>query len=37
MIGEPRIDERTERHTLGIRVRTPMKGMFAVVDKLFKE
>lgn len=37
MIGEPRIDKRPERQTLGIRVRTPMKGMFAVVDKLVKE
>ncbi|MFN8377920.1 MAG: GyrI-like domain-containing protein [Anaerolineae bacterium] len=37
MIGEPRINERAEECTLGIRVQTPMKGMFAVVDKLFKE
>ena len=37
MIGEIRIDERPQEFTLGIRVRTPMKGMFAVVDKLFKE
>ncbi len=35
-IGEPRIDERPEQPTMGIRVRAPFKGMFAVVDKQFK-
>ncbi|HYO88574.1 MAG TPA: GyrI-like domain-containing protein [Candidatus Limnocylindrales bacterium] len=37
MIGEPRIDDRTEHPTLGIRVQTPMNGMSAVIDKLFME
>lgn len=37
MISEVRIDERPQEFTLGIRTQTPMKGMFAVVDKLFKE
>ncbi len=36
-IGEPSIDERPERPYLGIRVRTPMKGMGATTDKLRKE
>lgn len=37
MIGEPRIDERPEQHYMGIRTQTPMKGMFAEINKLFKE
>lgn len=37
MITEPTIAHRPERHTVGIRVRTPFKGMFAVVDQLLKE
>jgi effector-binding domain-containing protein len=35
--SEIRIDERPEQPYLGIRTQTPMKGMFAVVTKLFKE
>lgn len=34
---EPKIDTRSEQPYLGIRTRTPMKGMFNVTDKLFKE
>jgi effector-binding domain-containing protein len=37
MIGEPKIDERPETTYVGIRIQTPMKGMFAEVNKLFKE
>lgn len=37
MIGDPRIDERDEQPYMGIRIQLPMKGMFSVVDKLFKE
>ncbi len=37
MIGQPRIDERREQHTLGIRVQTPMSGMSKQVGKLMKE
>jgi effector-binding domain-containing protein len=37
MIGEPRIDERRDRATAGIRVQTPMRGMFGVVTLLTKE
>jgi len=37
MIGEPRVDERTEQPYMGIRTQTPMKGMSKVVTKLFKE
>jgi effector-binding domain-containing protein len=36
-VSNPRIDVRAEQHYLGIRVQTPMKGMFQVVDKLYKE
>lgn len=36
-VGEATITQRPERYTLGIRVQTPMKGMFAVVDQLRKE
>ena len=35
--SEPRIDERAEQPYMGIRTQTPMKGMFKVIDKLFKE
>jgi effector-binding domain-containing protein len=37
MIGEPKIDERPEIPYIGIRIQTPMKGMFGEVNKLFKE
>jgi effector-binding domain-containing protein len=37
MITEPRISQQSERQYIGIRVKTPFKGMFAVVDKLLKE
>lgn len=37
MIGDPKIDYREEKHYVGIRTVAPFKGMFAVVDKLFKE
>lgn len=37
IIGEPRVNYRAETPTLGIRTRTPFKGMFKVADKLFKE
>ncbi len=36
MIGEPKIDDRAERHYLGIRVQTPFRGMFAQVTKQSK-
>lgn len=32
MIGDPTIEQRDERRTLGIVTRTPFKGMFAVRD-----
>jgi effector-binding domain-containing protein len=35
MIGEPKIDERAERHYLGIRLQAPYRGMFAQVNKQF--
>jgi effector-binding domain-containing protein len=37
IVGEPKIDYRAEKPYMGIRTQTPMKGMFKVVDKLFKE
>lgn len=37
MITEPKISLRSERQYVGIRMKTPFKGMFAVVDKLLKE
>lgn len=37
MIGEPKIDVRTEKNYMGIRVQTPMRGMSKTVEKLFKE
>ena len=37
MITEPKIGRRSEQHTVGIRVKTPFRGMFAVVDRLLKE
>lgn len=37
-VSKPQIDERPEEPYLGIRIQTPFKGMFTVVDKhLFKE
>jgi hypothetical protein len=36
-VTEPKIDYRTGKPYLGIRTQTPFKGMFKVVDKLFKE
>lgn len=37
VVSEPKIDYRQEKYYLGIRVQTPMKGMFQVADKLFTE
>jgi effector-binding domain-containing protein len=37
MIGEPKIDYRPEKLYMGIRTQTQFRGMFKVVDKLFKE
>jgi effector-binding domain-containing protein len=37
MITEPKISFRSERHYVGIRVKTPFQGMFSVVDRLLKE
>jgi effector-binding domain-containing protein len=37
MISEPKIDERSARHTVGIRTIVPFRTMFAEVDKLLKE
>jgi effector-binding domain-containing protein len=34
---EPKIDNRPEKHYMGIRVQTPFKGMFKVVDQIRKE
>ncbi len=36
-VTEPRIDYRAEKPYIGIRIQTPMKGMFKVLGKLFKE
>jgi len=36
-IGAPRIDHRTARQYVGLRIITPFEGMFAQTDKLFKE
>jgi len=36
-VGQPRLDHRPEQPYMGIRTQTPMKGMFKVVGKLFKE
>jgi effector-binding domain-containing protein len=36
-IGTPGIDHRTTRHSVGLRIITPLEGMFAQTDKLFKE
>jgi effector-binding domain-containing protein len=35
-VSKPLIDDRDEQHYMGIRVQTPMKGMFKVVDKRFR-
>jgi hypothetical protein len=37
MITEPKITLRSERQYVGIRVKTPFQGMFAVADRLLKE
>jgi effector-binding domain-containing protein len=38
IVGKPRVDERPDEQYLGIRIQTPFKGMFTVIDKqLFKE
>jgi effector-binding domain-containing protein len=37
MITEPKISFHDERKYVGIRVKTPFNGMFAMVDKLLKE
>lgn len=38
MVGTPGVYERPDEHYMGIRVQTPFKGMFTVIDKhLFKE
>src|SRR5690349_19669446 len=38
MVSKPAVYERTDEHYMGIRVQTPFKGMFTVIDKhLFKE
>ena len=37
IIREPTVEERAEKLYMGIRTRTPMKGMFTVVDRLRKE
>jgi effector-binding domain-containing protein len=37
MITEPKIISHSERQYVGIRVKTPFRGMFAVVDRLLKE
>ena len=36
-VTSPQIDYRAEKPYVGIRTQTPMKGMFKVIDKLFKE
>lgn len=36
-LSEIKIDTRPEKHTMGIRIQTQFKGMFAEVDKLRKE
>jgi effector-binding domain-containing protein len=36
-IGDPGIEYRDEKHSLGIRVQTPFNGMFAVERQLRKE
>lgn len=38
MVSKPRVYERPDEHYMGIRVQTPFKGMFTVIDKhLLKE
>jgi effector-binding domain-containing protein len=37
IVKEPNVDTRPEQPYMGIRTQTPFKGMFKVVDKLFKE
>jgi len=37
-VSQPAVYERTDEHYMGIRVQTPFKGMFTLIDKhLFKE
>ncbi|MFF5077876.1 GyrI-like domain-containing protein [Actinoplanes sp. NPDC000266] len=37
ILSGPAITDRPERHTVGIRVTTPFRGMFAVRDELMRE
>jgi hypothetical protein len=38
MVSKPEVYVRPDEHYMGIRVQTPFKGMFTVIDKhLFKE
>jgi effector-binding domain-containing protein len=37
MIGEPKLEYRSEQRYMGIREKAPFNGMFAVVDVLLKE
>jgi effector-binding domain-containing protein len=37
MFTEPKVSLRNDQPYMGIRAKTPFKGMFAVVDKLLKE
>ncbi len=38
MVSKPAVYERADEHYMGIRVQTPFKGMFTLIDKhLFKE
>ena len=37
IVSGPKIDDRPEKPYLWIRTQTPFKGMFKVIDKLFKE
>jgi hypothetical protein len=32
-VGKPGICERPDEHYMGIRIQTPFKGMFALIDK----
>lgn len=36
-LSPAKVDTRPEQHYVGIRIQTPMKGMFTVVRKLFTE
>ncbi|GAA0498539.1 hypothetical protein Ade02nite_91780 [Paractinoplanes deccanensis] len=37
ILAGPAVSELPERHSVGIRVRTPFRGMFAVRDELMRE